>query len=439
MIKIVFILSVLLLSISVTAQNQISLQDAINVALQNNYQIQITKLQAAQNGINNTWGEAGRYPSVALSGSQGNNISDQSQNPTAFIQQLLISNSIQGGLDLNWTLFNGFSVKANKERLNQVQAQSEGNAAIVIENTIQAIVLGYYNVQLQSDKLEILKEVLQTSKDRYAYNELKQEIGTAVSTDLLQFQSQVLTDSSNVMMQEIAVKNARRNLNIFMGVEADKEYELSDNLFEDFPDYVFSDLKTKMEANNQNLKNQYINSEIFKQDVQLAKSTMFPVVSFNAGASVSNSAFRIGEFPAQNGTNINYYGNFSLSFTLFNGGKVKRAIQAADIQTRITELQVDELKQTLNRDLLNAYELYLMRQKIYLLNKEAVAVAKKNLVASKGKYEAGVINSFNFRDVNIAYLNAGISILESLYNLVDSKTELTRLTGGLILDTSASK
>ncbi|MFT7613718.1 MAG: outer membrane protein [Parvicellaceae bacterium] len=439
MIKFVFILTTVLISIAGAAQNQISLQDAINVALQNNYQIQITKLQAAQNGINNTWGEAGRYPSITLTGSQGNNISDQSQNPTAFIQELLISNSLQGGLDLNWMLFNGFSVKANKERLDQVEAQSEGNAAIVIENTIQAVVLGYYNVQLQADKLVILKEVLQTSKDRYAYNEIKQEIGTAVSTDLLQFKNQVLTDSSNTMMQEIAVKNARRNLNVFMGVDSDKEYELSDDLFEDFPDYVFTDLKTKMEANNQNLKNQYINSEIFKQDVQLAKSTMFPVVSFNAGASVSNSAYRIGDFPSQSGTNINYYGNFSLSFTLFNGGKVKRAIQAADIQTRITELQVDELKQTLNRDLLNVYELYVMRQKIYSLNKEAVAVARKSLIASKGKYEAGIINSFNFRDVNIAYLNAGISTLESLYNLVDSKTELTRLTGGLVLDSSATK
>lgn len=419
-----------------SAQNQLSLQDAINVALQNNYQIQITALQAAQSKVNNTWGEAGRYPSITISGTQGNNVSDQSQNPTSFIQELLISNSVQGGADLNWTLFNGFSVKANKARLEQVEAQSEGNAAIVVENTMQAVILGYYNVQLQTDKLEILTEVLQTSKDRYEYNRLKADIGTSVSTDLLQFQNQLLTDSSNVMLQEIAVKNALRNLNILMGVDAEKEYTLSDNLFDDFPEYVFTDLKTKMESSNQNLKNQYINAEIFKQDVKLAKSTMYPVLSFNAGASINNSSYKIGDFPSVSGTNINYYGNFSLSFTIYNGGKVKRAIQSADIQTRITELQVDELKQTLNRDLLQSYELYTMRKKIYDLNKEAVDVAKRNLLSSKEKYEAGVINSFNYRDVNIAYLNAGIATLESLYNLIDSKTELTRLTGGLLIDDS---
>ncbi len=421
-------------SIPMIGQNQLSLQDAINVSLQNNYQIQIAQFQAAQSKVNNTWGEAGRYPQISLSATQGNNVSDQSQNPTSFIQELLISNSVQGGLDLNWTLFNGFSVKANKERLDQVEAQSEGNAAVVIENTIQAVVLAYYNVQLQKEKLKILREVLQTSKDRYDYNLLKEEIGTSVSTDILQFQTQMLTDSSNVMMQEIAVRNALRNLNVLMAADSEIQYELSDNLFDDFPSYQLDDLKTKMESNNQNLKNQYINTEIFKQDVKLAKSTMYPVVSFNAGASANRSSYRIGDFPPMAGTNINYYGNFSLTFNLFNGGKVKRAIQSADIQTKINELQIDELKQSLNRDLTQAYELYEMRLKVYQLNQEAVEVAQKNLISAEAKYEAGTYNSFNYRDVNLAYLNAGIAVLEAVYNLIDSKTELTRLTGGLLSD-----
>jgi outer membrane protein len=426
------LIAILQLSLVGYSQDKLSLQEAINVALQNNFQLQISNLQTAQNKINNTWGQAGRYPMISLSASQGNNVSDQSQNPTSFIQALLISNSVQGGMDLNWTLFNGFTVKANKERLAQVEEQSMGNAAIVVENTLQAVILAYYNVQLQKDKLDLLAEVLELSKDKYTYNKLKSDLGTAVSTDVLQFQNQVLIDSSNVMVQEIALGNSRRNLNIIMGAQPEVSYDLSDNLFENFPEFELSDLKQKMESNNQNLKNQYINSEIFRQDVKLAKASMYPVVSFNAGALMNNSSYRISDFPSQSGTNINYYGNFSLSFTLFNGGKVKRAIQNADIQTKINELQVGELKQTLNRDLIQAYELYEMRKKIYALNQQSVNVAKKNLIVAKEKYDMGVMNSFNFRDVNLVYLNSGMSAIESLYNLIDSKTELTRLTGGLL-------
>ena len=419
------------------SQDKLSLQDAINVALQNNYQLQIVNLQVAQNKINNNWGQAGRYPTISMSLAQGNSFSDQSQNPTSFIQALLISNSIQGGMDVNWTLFNGFSVKANKDRLAQLEEQSAGNAAIVVENTLQAVILAYYNVQIQSDKLDLLYETLALSKDRYNYNKIKSELGTAVSTDVMQFQNQVLIDSSNTMLQEIALNNARRNLNIIMGADADARYDLADDLFENFPGYELAELRQKMESNNQNLKNQYINAEIFRQDVKLAKASMYPVISFNTGASMNTSSYRIAEFPAQSGTNINYYGNFSLSFNLFNGGKVKRAIQNANIQTKINELQVGELKQTLNRDLIQAHELYEMRRKIYSLNQEAVQVAKLNLISAKEKYELGVINSFNFRDVNMTYLNAGISVLESLYNLIDSKTELTRLTGGLVQQPNA--
>ena len=80
-------------------------------------------------------------------------------------------------MDVNWTLFNGFSVKANKDRLAQLEEQSAGNAAIVVENTLQAVILAYYNVQIQSDKLDLLYETLALSKDRYNYNKIKSELG----------------------------------------------------------------------------------------------------------------------------------------------------------------------------------------------------------------------------------------------------------------------
>jgi outer membrane protein len=437
MLKLMLTIFLLSASVLAFAQNSLTLKNAIEVALQNNFQIQITQLQSAQAKINNTWGQAGRYPSISLAMSQGNNISDQSKNPTSFIQALLISNSVQGGLDLNWTLFNGFAVKANKNRLAQVQEQSEGNAAVVIENTIQALILSYYNVQIQESKLELLRDVLQTSKNKYDYNKLKTEIGTSVSSDLLQFQNQVLIDSASLMLQEIAHRNARRNLNIIMGAESEQNYELADVLMDDFPSYDYSDLQSKMESNNQNIKNQYINEEIFRQDVLIAKSSMFPVISFNAGASGNSSSYRIADFPSQQGANLNYYGNFSLSFNVFNGGRVKRAIQSADIQTKINGLQITELKQTLNRDLIRAHELYEMRKKVYALNTESASVALKNLEIAQEKYDRGIINSFNFRDINITYLNTGIASLESLYNLVDAKTDLIRLTGGLLQESAS--
>lgn len=427
-------LSILFFFSALLAQSQdsLSLRKAVENTLQNNYDIQLSQIAIEQAKITNTWGEAGRYPTVSLNASQSNNISDLSQNPTSFIQDILISNSVQGGANVNWILFNGFRVNTTKERLEQIEHQSEGNASLVIENSLKATIIAYYSAKLQKDKLLLLQEVLRLSKDRYNYHQIRNEIGSSSSSDLLQFQQAMMTDSSNVLMQKIAYKNALRNLNLVMNQDLEKEYNLTETLPQQFSEYVYSDLKGKMLESNLSLKNEYINKELFSKDVDIAKSTMYPVVSFGAGANVSRSQFRIGDFPSIPGTNINYFASFTLSFNIFDGGKVKRAIQSLGIQQKVTDLTIEKMSQSLEKDLLEKYQTYLAQKSIFDLNTSLFSIAQKNLDLTAQRYESGLVNSFNYRDVQVAYLNAGISTLEAKFNAFITHLDLTALTGGII-------
>jgi outer membrane protein TolC len=159
---------------------------------------------------------------------------------------------------------------------------------------------------------------------------------------------------------------------------------------------------------------------------------MYPTVGFALGANATNSRFKIADFPAQNGLNINYYGNFSLSFNLFNGGKVKRQIANAGIQEEITNLNIDEAKLNLKSQLNTQHRLYETRKIILGLVKETFNNSRTNLLIAKEKYQTGVISSFDYRDIQLTFLNSGIATLEASYNLTDVHTELLRLTGGLI-------
>ena len=60
--------------------------------------------------------------------------------------------------------------------------------------------------------------------------------------------------------------------------------------------------------------------------------------------------------------------------------------------------------------------------------------ARINYSISEEKFKGGTINSFDFRVVQNNYLTASVQKLQALYNLMDSKVELMRLTGGLIAD-----
>ncbi len=431
--KILIIISFYLLGIlNLNAQESLSLTEAMELALLNNYQIQISKKQTEVAENNDSWGQAGRYPSLGLTLGQNNNISDQSNNPTSFIQELLISNSIQGGINLNWRLFNGFAVSANKEKFAQLKEQSKGNEAMIVENTMQAVVLSYNNALLQKDKLTLIKEVMSLSYDRYKYNKLKKELGSSSSFELLQFRNAFLSDSANYLIQQLAYDNSLRNLKLLIQLDDSVDIALTDQLNFDNKAYTLADLKTKMLENNQNIKNQYINLAIMKQDLKLAKSQLYPVLDFSLGANATSSRFKIADFPAQNGLNINYYGNFSLSYNLFNGGTVKRQIENVKIQEEITNLTIDEAKLNLNSQLSTQLSLYEARQLIMNLVKETFSNSRMNLTIAEEKYKTGVINSFEYRDIQLSFLNSGISALEATYNLIDTHTELLRLTGGLI-------
>lgn len=416
---------------SLVGQDQLKLEDAIKVGLAQNFDIVIANKNIEISSNNNTWGQAGRYPSIDINLQQGNNLSDQSNNPTAFIQQTIRSHSLQSSLNVNWTLFNGFKVIANKEKLATLQNQSEGNATLIIENTIQGIILSYYNSKLQLEKIALLNNVLKLSKDKYEYQKVKQSIGTAVTVDLLQFEAAYLTDSSSLVLQELAYKNSIRNLNLLMGVDVSRTWDLTSKLTTEMPLFDSKELIDKMNNNNQNLKNQLLNLELSKQDLKIAKANLYPVIGFNAGAQNTNSQYVLGPL-TQTGTTINYFGNFTLSYRLFDGGKIKRAIKNVTIQEEITNLNIEKTKLQLNQELQIQLENYNARTTLFSINKRAFEVSKKNLDIAHLKENNGLINSFNLRDIELAYLRSGVSLFDSMYSIIESKTNLTKLTGGII-------
>jgi outer membrane protein len=428
----IFLLGCLVNISTVYAQESLSLSQAIQIALKQNYDILLTQKNVEINAIQNTWGQAGRYPTISINAKQGNTISDQSNNPTSFIQALLMANSIEGGANLNWTLFNGFRVQANKEKLEKLQEQSEGMAALVVENTIQGVILNYYSAKLQEEKLQLLKHVLDLSRDKWKFQQTRQEMGLALTIDLLQYESAYYTDSTNLVLQQLAFRNAVRNLNLLMAIPETQLWKLSDELEVNNETYDYLELKNKMLSNNQNIKNEMVNLEILQHDITLAKSTMYPVIGFQMGASGTTSTFKIAEYPRIGGTNLNYYANFTLNFTIYDGGKVKRGIQALEVQNVVNSISMDQMRDRLSQELIANYDLYNTRLQLLDLAKQSFALTQRNMDMMRVRENSGLVNSFVFREIEMAYLRAGLTLFEIAFQLIESKTNMVRLIGGLL-------
>jgi outer membrane protein TolC len=417
--------AILLATEPVTATGDLSLAQAISRGLENNYSIRISRQDQEIARNNNTWGAAGRYPVIDLGLAQNNSYTDSPP---------LGANSLVPSLTLRWTLFDGFAIKISKQKLALLNEISGGSAAVIVENTIQAIVLAYYNLLLQREKLAVTREVFALSKDRRDYVATRREIGSATTHDMLQAEIAMLDDTSAVLRQEHLLNDARRSLNLLLGEAAEAQLRPVDTFAATAKHYELEPLIEKMWSLNKTLRNQYINQEILKRERALQQSAQWPSLSLSSGIRHTSSRSRPEGQPPATSTSLDYYVNFSIGLNLFNGGNTRRAIANARIRERVAALQVKEMKLSMANRLRRYLELYNLRKQLLEVAEERIKSATLNLQISGEKFKAGAINSFNYRDVQLIYLNSAFGKHQAIYDLVEADTELARLTGAIIAE-----
>ena len=433
--KKILIYILLLLPTIIFSQENLSLENAIKIGLKQNFDIQINKKNLEISKLNNNPGKAGALPKINLSAKKEEAVSDQSNNPTSFIQEILKSESINATANLSWTLLNGYGIKASKEKLNQLEYLSNGNLTLTLENTTQAIILSYYNCILQKDRLNLLQNVVNLSRERLIYQRTKYDIGVSSKMQFLQFENTLLTDSSNLLTQKLNYNNSLKNLNLVLGVELDSEWNLTDEMSTKTQIFNLKNLQSETFRNNTNINNQCINNEIIRQDIILAKSAYYPIVSFNSGASYNESTYDVGDSGYEGSTTgetLNYYANLSVNFRLYDGGNYKTLLQESEIRDLINDLNIEKKHREIKNQLSINYEKYNSNIIIYNLRKKAFDIAQINYQLANDKNNRGNINSFDLRDIEIAYLNSGISYLQSVYNLNESYLNLVKITGGIL-------
>lgn len=447
------------------AQDTLSLARAVQVGLKNNFDIQIGALNLDIAKNNNNWGQAGLYPTINLIANQPNNIVQRKPaNPFA-VAGKNISDNLNGSLDVQFTLFDGFAVKLTKARLEKIEELTGGNARFIMENTVQGIILGYYQVLLQQEQLKVLIKNKEFSKERYHYIKLRKELGGAITFDVLQEQNNYLTDSATVLQQEIFLKNAVRNLNVLLNENINKTYRLTDPIPFESEEYRYEDLRDKMFRSNTNLKNQYISQELFRNATRLAESNYSPTIVMNTGVNGSldrlNANFRVPTgntientvgyvnrnqaLPVYNnvnetalapltqtGNSYGAYANLGLRFTLFNGGQIRRAVENSRIQESIEQLSTDQLKLSLENDLLASFDLYNLRQQLVQISQVRLQAAELNLTLADERYKNGALSAIDLRIVQDNYQVAALDTYLAIFARISSSVDLIRLTGGLV-------
>lgn len=436
-------LFVLFVLAQLPAQQPLSLSQAIEKGLKQNFQVLIAQQEVAIAQNDNNWVVAGKYPAIDFT-LNVNNGYQQNNNPASFLREFYsVSSGIQPGVEAVWVLFDGYRVRFTKQQLETLERLSQGNAQVAVENAIESVILAYYNALVEREQLEVRERVLTLSRDRLSYERVRQEYGQAGAFDVLQTQDAYINDSMSYLIQRTTFENALRNLNTTMGEpDLSVRYTLTDQLAYEAPAYELEALRSRMLANNRSLQNLQVNRELARIQTDLRETTRQPRVDVRTGMvynfnrnHASTGIFASGEERDLGGiqsSSFNGFINFSASYTLFDWGLRQRQIERAKMEELIAQLNINDLQRTLSNNLENTLAEYNNQKELLAVTTQLVNNAQRNLEIAEERFRGGLINSFDYRTIQLGYINATQSQLNAYFNLKTTETELIRLIGGLV-------
>jgi outer membrane protein len=422
------------------SQDSLSLEEVILRTLNNNYQIQISKKNIEIADIRNKWGEAGRWPTVNFSLANNYNFIDNTNNPAAFPPgSRLFTVSLNPGIDFNWVLFSGMGIKMQKENLQQLENQSLGNSMVIVENTIQTVMLSYYTALLNQEKLKIMRKVVEFSSDKLEYYERREDLGLGGSLESLQFKNQYLNDSTILLNYKIAFENSIRNISILMGDTAFSSYYLSTPFNMEIPEYSIEELEQITMENNQNIKNQYINMALQDANIGMAKSQLYPTISLNGGANFNTGYINfITQDQTTNSFSPSYFAGINIRYAIYNNGRNKRGVQVAKVQREMEELNLNDIKLTVKNDLHTQYSNFANQKLLVNVSEDNLEYSKQVWELGKKKYESSTISYFELNDYQNNYRNTLLNHLDNKFSVMQTYLEIFRITGGILQQYSGS-
>lgn len=416
----------------VFSQETLRLEDAVKRSLQNNLGIRLARQQAEISAIGNAWGAAGVLPQIGLSATGSNAVSDQSQNPTSFIQEKLESESINVGGQLNWVLFDGFGMFANKRALERLQEQAEGQAALVIEQTASATMQAYNNVLVQLALRDVLSAAMGVSRARLDWMEVRQATGTASTFDRLQFANALLTDSLAWLQQNASIEQATTALNRLMGETVESQWKFTSALNAPNSRNDFGELRSRVLSNATVIQNALIARELAGVGVQQARARLSPNVSLMASQNEQSSRFEAGDLSGD-GVTKNLSANLVVNFNLFNGGATRRAIQQAKMQVAMAEMQAEDQRREVDRLLQDVWSRWSSAREAYEISIELSSNSELMLEVGESRYRTGAINSIDLRSIEQQFVQSAQFEMETLQRWLAADVELNRLSGILAI------
>ena len=416
---------------SLSAQQHYTLKSCLETGLEKNYSIRMVHNEEQISKNNVTLGNAGYLPTLDLSAGFSGNVNDTETETRSTGEKTKTSGvfdkTLNAGLNLNWTIFDGFKIQANYARLKELEQQGETQTRIAIEDFIAELTAEYYNYIQQEIRLKNFRYAMSLSKERLRIVEERYIVGNFSRLDLQQARVDYNADRAQHMKQQEAVKTSRIRLNELMANEdMSHPITVNDSIIDLNTLLSFEDLWQSTLNNNASLLKSEQNKTLAALDMKAIKSRNYPYLRLNAGYGYTLNKYEISATSRRDNLGLNF--GVTLGFNLFDGNR-RREIKNARIAIENAQLQQDDLRQALKADLSNLWQAYQNNIEMLKLERENLIAAVENHEIASERYMLGNLSGIEMREAQKSLLDAEERILTAEYDTKMCEISLLQLSG----------
>ena len=410
---------------------KLTLEEAIETALKNNYDIKLINndLLIAQNNVNA--GNAGLLPSLNADFSKGGSNQNSTQTTSTGTERKLngVKNTNQSyGVALDWTIFDGFQMFANYDRLKELQKQGEVNTKGVILSTIAGVVNNYYALVRQQKLVAAKDSAIDISRLRVTIADNKLQLGRGSKLDVLTAKVDYNADTSAYLTEKNILKTTMVTLNELMARDLNIEFKVQEDIDIE-RNLVYNDLQAQADRLNPDLQNAFINKKIAELNLKVVKGQRYPVIALNSGYNFNQSTSPTGFNTALRANGLTY--GVTASMNIFNGFLQRQNERNAKVLINSSELTLDKTKQTIVAQLISTYQNYQTNLDLLKVETGNVEIAKQNLDITLAKYRLGSIAPLELREAQRNSIDAVTRFLDAQYQAKLTEISLKEISGTL--------
>lgn len=388
------------------AQELLSVQEAIETALSNNYDIKLSKNELQITTENVSYGNAGMLPTVTGNFSQNNSIQNSKQTQNDGNVRALDNaknNNMTYGVSLGWTIFDGLGMFSRYESLKELEKLGNIQLKKAIVTMVSDVIRTYYSIVEQQNLLIAIDSSILISKERLRTAENRFSIGKASRLEVLNVQVDLNEDESARLRQFDIVTNLKTALNGLMARTLTQDFDVVREVHID-PTMVLSDLLERTRVHNPDLMSVSISKRLAELEMKNIKANRYPTVRLNGGYNFSESESSLGFVAQSNSRGLNY--GVTASLNIFDGFNQRRNERIAKLRIDNADLAIEQQRNVTETALTQAFQSYQTSLALVQIEERNERIARQNLNITLEKFRIGTISAVEFRDAQENFINA---------------------------------